>query len=80
MDSSKPTSTRLGVVTRERALRDVAWVAEFLSVSRSWVYQACASGVLPCVRIGALLRFDPAAIQAWLRGEVGKSVSLPKCR
>ena len=80
MESSKPTPSRLGVVTRERALRDVAWVAEFLSVSRSWVYQACASGVLPCVRIGALLRFEPSAIQAWVKGEQGKSVNLPKCR
>jgi excisionase family DNA binding protein len=61
-------------------LKDVQWLAKFLGVSRSWVYQASASGVLPCVRIGALLRFDPAVIKAWVRGEGGKSVALPKCR
>ena len=29
----------------EHALRNVAWVAEFLGVSKSWVYQATANGV-----------------------------------
>jgi excisionase family DNA binding protein len=65
---------------QERALKDVAWVAEFLGVSKSWVYQATASGVIPCVRIGALVRFDPLVIKAWVRGDVGKTVMLPKCR
>ena len=70
----------LGEVSREHALRDVSWLAEFLGVSKSWVYQATASGVIPCVRIGALVRFDAATIKAWVRGEAGKSVALPKCR
>ena len=65
---------------QERALKDVSWVAEFLGVSRSWVYQASSSGVIPCVRIGALVRFDPTIIKAWVRGESGKTVTLPKCR
>jgi excisionase family DNA binding protein len=65
---------------QERALKDVAWVAEFLGVSKSWVYQATSSGVIPCVRIGALVRFDPLVIKAWVRGDVGKTVMLPKCR
>ena len=65
----------------ERALRDVAWVAAFLNVSKSWVYQATASGALPCIRVGAAVRFDPEAIRAWVRGEKsGLSVRLPGCR
>lgn len=74
-------NTSLGAVSREQALRDVTWVAEFLGVSKSWVYQATGSGRLPCVRIGALVRFDPSVIRAWAKGEVTtKSVKLPGCR
>ena len=70
----------LGMESRERALRDVNWVAEFLGVSRSWVYQATATGVLPCIRLGANLRFEKAAIERWLQGESARSVNLPSCR
>ncbi len=73
--------TRLGIDSGVHALRDVSWVAEFLGVSKSWVYQATASGKLPCVRIGALVRFDPTAIKAWVKGETpGAIVTLPGCR
>jgi len=62
-------------------LWDVSDVSRFLRVSKSWVYQASASGTLPCVRIGALLRFDPVALKAWVKGEVsGTVVRLPGCR
>ena len=71
---------RLSPETKERALRDVGWVAEFLGVSKSWVYQATASGILPCIRLGSSLRFEKAAIEGWLKGERGKSVKLPSCR
>lgn len=73
-------SQRLSPETKERALRDVAWVAEFLGVSRSWVYQATTTGVLPCIRLGATLRFEKGAIERWLKGEKSKSVKLPGCR
>ena len=80
--SSKSTRlSHLGQLSREHALRGVAWVAEFLNVSKSWVYQAAASGTLPSIRVGAALRFDPEAIRAWLRGEKSAlSVKLPGCR
>jgi excisionase family DNA binding protein len=71
---------RMSPETQDRALRDVTWLSEFLGVSKSWVYQATSSGVIPCVRIGALVRFDPLVIKAWVRGDMGKSVKLPKCR
>jgi excisionase family DNA binding protein len=53
--------------SEQRSLLDVASLAEYLGVSRSWVYQAAANGELPVVRIGSLLRFEPQAVQAWLR-------------
>jgi excisionase family DNA binding protein len=44
-------------------------VADFLRVSRSWVYHRVEAGELPCLRIGALLRFDPESVRAYARGE-----------
>lgn len=62
-------------------LKDAIWVAKFLGLSRSWVYEASASGVLPCIKIGAALRFDAETIRAWARGDrTGKIVTLPGCR
>jgi len=51
------------------ALWTVADVAAYLRVSRSWVYHRAEVGELPCLRIGALLRFDPTRIRAYARGE-----------
>lgn len=50
-------------------LWDARDVATFLKVSRSWVYQRTERGALPCLRVGGLVRFEPAAIRAWARGE-----------
>lgn len=47
----------------------VADVATYLRVSRSWVYHRAELGELPCLRVGALLRFDPDQIRAFARGE-----------
>jgi excisionase family DNA binding protein len=44
-------------------------VAHYLKASRSWVYQKAEAGVLPCLRIGGLLRFDPEAVVAFSRGD-----------
>ena len=81
MERNSTGRSRMSEDTMERALRDVAWLAEFLGVSKSWVYQAVESGVVPVVRIGALVRFDPKVIKAWVQGETAsKSVVIPKCR
>lgn len=65
----------------DSSLKDVKWLADFLGVSKSWVYQASAAGRLPCVRVGALLRFDPRTIASWVKGETSiRSVKLPTCR
>lgn len=42
-------------------------VAAYFGVSTSWVYQHAEAGDLPCIRVGALLRFDQDAIRAWAR-------------
>ncbi len=55
--------------------------ATFLGMSESWVYTAARSGSLPAVRLGRAVRFDPATLRAWVRGErAGKVVQLPRCR
>jgi excisionase family DNA binding protein len=43
-------------------------VARYLKVSRSWVYHRAEAGLLPCVRIGSLLRFDPKVIARLAQG------------
>ena len=45
----------------------VSDVAKFLRASKSWVYKAAERGELPCIRLGAMLRFDPQAIRAMVR-------------
>jgi excisionase family DNA binding protein len=48
-------------------LWDVNDVAKYLKVSRSWVYHRVAAGLLPCTRIGALVRFRASRIRALAR-------------
>jgi excisionase family DNA binding protein len=43
-------------------------VADYLRVSRSWVYTQAEAGRLPCLHVGGLLRFEPSAVEGWLRG------------
>ena len=58
-------------------LWDVRDVAAYYKASRSWVYQQAESGMLPCLRIGGLLRFDPFAVRAFARGERTLTTALP---
>ena len=51
------------------SLWTVADVATYLRVSRSWVYHRSAAGMLPCLRVGALLRFEPDVIRAYAQGQ-----------
>jgi excisionase family DNA binding protein len=63
---------------QDDTLWTVADAARFLRVSKSWVYSATAAGRMPCIRIGALVRFDPASTKAWAAGkDGGKIVRLP---
>ncbi len=51
----------------QEMLWDANQAAEFMNVSRSWVYQRAEAGLLPHVRLGGLVRFEPAAIRKFLR-------------
>lgn len=65
----------------EERLWTVAEAAAYLNLSKSFVYQASLCGTLSCVRIGSRVRFDPATLRAWVRGEMGGTiVRLPGCR
>jgi excisionase family DNA binding protein len=55
--------------TAPEGLWDAKDVAAYLKVSRSWCYQRAEAGLLPCLRIGGLLRFEPETIRAYARGE-----------
>ncbi len=50
------------------ALWDARDVARYVKGSVSWVYKAAEAGLLPCLRIGSMLRFEPAAVRAFVRG------------
>lgn len=68
-------------VPHDDRLWDPAEAARFLGMSESWVYTAARSGVLPSIRLGRAVRFDPGTLRAWVRGErAGKVVRLPRCR
>jgi excisionase family DNA binding protein len=41
-------------------------VAKFLRASTSWVYKAAERDQLPSIRIGTMLRFNPAEVRDWL--------------
>ncbi len=55
-------------------------VSCYLKASKSWVYMKAEAGNLPSLRIGGLLRFEPEAIRAFVRGEVigGRIVSFQR--
>jgi excisionase family DNA binding protein len=70
----------------DETLWDADAVARFLTVSRSMVYKLEQSGELPCLRIGACIRFEPATVRAYARGELrgrpngGGVMQLDPCR
>lgn len=74
MNSERPDEEKLN--------DDTLWtaddVATWAKVSRSWVYQRSASGELPCLKVGGLLRFDPIEIKRFFRtGGVAERKVIP---
>jgi excisionase family DNA binding protein len=55
-------------------------VANFLRVSRSWVYHRAEAGDLPYLQIGGLVRFEPERIRAYARGERPKGATVVALR
>jgi excisionase family DNA binding protein len=45
--------------------------ARFLNVSPGTVYRLAQRGIVPSVRIGGSLRFDPRELDAWLHQQNG---------
>jgi len=77
MHSQNATPAAYRLTTPQHQLWTVEDVARFLQVSRSWVYKASSRGDLPCVRIGPMLRFDPAAIRSLGSVSEPPSATLP---
>ena len=46
-------------------------MANFLGMSRIWVYKQAERGLLPFYRVGDAIRFDPEEIEAYLRERRG---------
>jgi excisionase family DNA binding protein len=47
-------------------LINVKELMRLLGVSRSWIYDAAARGIIPSIRVGSMLRFDMHTIRVWL--------------
>ncbi len=52
---------------RDDDLWDAIDVARFLKTSRSWVYMRVERAEIPHLRVGGLIRFEPARIREWAR-------------
>ena len=76
-----PVAVDRPVLPPDEMLWTAREVATYLRASISWVYKAAERGELPCIRLGAMLRFDPAAIRAWLSsraaGATAAIIALP---
>jgi excisionase family DNA binding protein len=64
-------------VSPDESLWDAQDVARYLKVSRSWVYHQAEAGLLPHLRVGSLLRFDPDTIRAYAKGGTVRSKIVP---
>lgn len=55
-------------------LIDVKQCAELLSVRPKWIYADVESpeGTLPYFKLGRFLRFDKAAVNAWIDAQSGR--------
>jgi excisionase family DNA binding protein len=42
-------------------------LATLLNMGKTALYEMAAKGRIPCIRIGATVRFDPSRTAAWIR-------------
>lgn len=59
--------TTLEQLGSRRELLTAEELAALLNVSEKTIYRWSKSGSLPSVRLGALVRFEPATVSLWLR-------------
>src|SRR4029079_12877093 len=73
--SDDPTPQEELMITGAKSIDDL-WdandVARYIKASRSWVYHQAEAGKLPHLRVGALLRFNPARAKAFAHGEADR--------
>jgi excisionase family DNA binding protein len=69
MTSARATPPLSELEAERQGLWTTKEVAAFLHVSRSWVYHQAEAGLIPCLRVGSLLRYEPDAIRRFSRGE-----------
>ena len=55
-------------VKSQPRLITAAELSRWLGIRRQQVYQLVDDGILPCAPLGRLLRFDPVAIEEFIRG------------
>lgn len=58
-----------GSAEHKDRLLTVEEVAEFLSVSANTVRNKVAAEAIPYIRVGRLIRFDPADIRDWISAQ-----------
>lgn len=58
-----------GAALTEERYWNVKDFARVFGVSRTWVYDQVALGRIPHNRMGGLIRFNPAAIRAWMKAQ-----------
>ena len=58
-------SKRVPPTPVDELLWDVDRAAEYLGMSKHWVYRAVAAGALPHRKIGASVRFMPSELRSW---------------
>lgn len=61
-------------MTAQEPLWTAEDVARFLKVSISMVYKLRREGRLPGIGVGALWRWNPDVVRAFVRGELGTTV------
>lgn len=67
----------MGALNEEWELWTWREVSAALKVSRSWVYARAESGELPSLRVGGLLRFEPAAVRRFATSPIQEGRVLP---
>lgn len=60
-----------------RALLDFDGAAEYLGVRPRWVRRAVLEKIIPYIKLGLLVRFDPADLDAYLAAARQEAVSGP---
>lgn len=56
----------LTVDSKHEKLTSAEWVADKLSIPVPSIYDYARRGVLPCVRVGKLVRFRPSDIETFI--------------